>query len=96
MKLDATNLRYLSNDEFRVLVAVEMGMRNHELVPTPLIERIASLRHGGVGKLLGNLLKFKLLHHDAKKCMYQLCCCCTSILIHTMNRRWILFDLSWI
>ncbi len=68
VKLDASNLRYLSNDEFRVLVAVEMGMRNHALVPTPLIERIACLRHGGVGKLLANLLKFKLLHHDAKKC----------------------------
>jgi len=67
VKLDASNLRYLSNDEFRVLVAVEMGMRNHSLVPTPLIERIACLRHGGVSKLLGNLLKFKLLHHDAKR-----------------------------
>lgn len=67
VKLDVSNLRYLSNEEFRVLVAVEMGMRNHSLVPTPLIEKIACLRHGGVGKLLGNLLKFKLLLHDAKK-----------------------------
>ena len=28
MKLDVNVLRYLSKDEFRVLVAVEMGMRN--------------------------------------------------------------------
>lgn len=69
-KLDARNLRYLSNDEFRVLVAVEMGMKNHELVPTPLIEKIAMLRHGGTKKMLQNLLKFKLLRHDAKKCKF--------------------------
>ena len=28
MKLDVNALRYLSKDEFRVLTAVEMGMRN--------------------------------------------------------------------
>jgi RIO kinase 2 len=67
VKLDVSQLRYLSNEEFRVLVAVEMGMKNHHLVPTPLIERIASLRHGGTKKLLENLLRLKLLHHDSKK-----------------------------
>lgn len=49
-----------------MLVAVEMGMRNHELVPTPLIERIAGLRHGGVRKLLGNCLRHKLIRHDGR------------------------------
>ena len=68
MKLDVNQLRYLSNEEFRVLTAVEMGMKNHELVPTPLIERISALRHGGTVKLLKNLLKQKLVHHDSKKC----------------------------
>ena len=47
MKLDPTVLRYLERDEFRVLTAVEMGMKNHELVPAPLIERIAALKKGG-------------------------------------------------
>ncbi|XP_019175391.1 PREDICTED: serine/threonine-protein kinase rio2 [Ipomoea nil] len=67
MKLDVNALRYLSKDDFRVLTAVEMGMRNHEIVPTELIDRIASLKHGGTYKVLKNLLKHKLLHHDASK-----------------------------
>jgi len=37
MKLDVSVLRYLSRDDFRVLTAVEMGMKNHEIVPTELI-----------------------------------------------------------
>ncbi|KAJ7961846.1 Serine/threonine protein kinase [Quillaja saponaria] len=67
MKLDVDVLRYLSKDDFRVLTAVEMGMRNHEIVPTELIDRIASLKHGGTYKVMKNLLKHKLLHHDASK-----------------------------
>jgi RIO kinase 2 len=68
MKLDVNVLRYLSKDDFRVLTAVEMGMRNHEIVPSELVERIACLKHGGTYKVLKNLLKYKLLHHDSSKC----------------------------
>ncbi|PON36850.1 Serine/threonine protein kinase [Parasponia andersonii] len=67
MKLDVNILRYLSKEDFRVLTAVEMGMRNHEIVPSELIHRIASLKHGGTYKVLKNLLKHKLLHHDSSK-----------------------------
>lgn len=67
MKLDVNVLRYLSKDDFRVLTAVEMGMRNHEIVPAELIDRIASLKHGGTYKVLKNLLRHKLLHHDSSK-----------------------------
>lgn len=67
MKLDVDVLRYLSKDDFRVLTAVEMGMRNHEIVPSELIDRIACLKHGGTYKVLKNLLKHKLLHHDSSK-----------------------------
>ncbi|XP_051131710.1 serine/threonine-protein kinase rio2 [Andrographis paniculata] len=67
MKLDVNALRYLSKDDFRVLTAVEMGMRNHEIVPSELIDRIAALKHGGTYKVLKNLLKNKLLHHDSSK-----------------------------
>ncbi|XAR63555.1 Non-specific serine/threonine protein kinase [Bertholletia excelsa] len=67
MKLDVDVLRYLSKDDFRVLTAVEMGMRNHEIVPSELIDRIAGLKHGGTYKVLKNLLKHKLLHHDSSK-----------------------------
>ncbi|XP_004307023.1 PREDICTED: serine/threonine-protein kinase rio2-like [Fragaria vesca subsp. vesca] len=67
MKLDVDVLRYLTKEDFRVLTAVEMGMRNHEIVPAELIERIAALKHGGTYKVMKNLLKHKLLHHDASK-----------------------------
>ena len=61
MKLDATDVRYLSPEEFRVLTAVEMGSKNHEVVPSPLIAQISALRHAGINKLLGNLLKRRLV-----------------------------------
>jgi len=32
-KLDVVMLRFLSKEHFRVLTAVEMGMKNHEIVP---------------------------------------------------------------
>ena len=37
MKLDVKILRYLSKEDFRVLTAIEMGMRNHEIVPVELV-----------------------------------------------------------
>uniref|UniRef100_A0A2N9ILJ9 Serine/threonine-protein kinase RIO2 n=1 Tax=Fagus sylvatica TaxID=28930 RepID=A0A2N9ILJ9_FAGSY len=67
MKLTVDVLRYLSKDDFRVLTAVEMGMRNHEIVPAELIDHIARLKHGGTYKVLKNLLRHKLLHHDSSK-----------------------------
>ncbi|CAM0884004.1 unnamed protein product [Alopecurus aequalis] len=67
MKLDVNALRYLSKDDFRVLTACEMGMRNHEIVPAELVDRIAGLKHGGTYKVLRNLLKNKLVHHENKK-----------------------------
>ncbi|KAL9255633.1 Serine/threonine-protein kinase rio2-like protein [Drosera capensis] len=67
MKLNVDVLRYLSSDDFRVLTAVEMGMRNHEIVPVELVDRIAALRYGGTYKVLKNLLRHKLLHHDSSK-----------------------------
>lgn len=47
---------------------IEMGMRNHELVPTQLIENIAGLRHGGVHSAIATVAKHKLLHHERKLC----------------------------
>uniref|UniRef100_A0A0G4F8L1 Serine/threonine-protein kinase RIO2 n=1 Tax=Chromera velia CCMP2878 TaxID=1169474 RepID=A0A0G4F8L1_9ALVE len=67
MKLDAEVFRYLSKADFRVLTAVEMGHKNHEYVPTPLIESISNLRRHGIHSILSNLLKHKLLAHDRKK-----------------------------
>ncbi|KAJ3141900.1 hypothetical protein HK100_005814 [Physocladia obscura] len=38
-----------------------MGSRNHEVVPTPLISHIASLKHGGTEKYLSHLHKHNLV-----------------------------------
>jgi hypothetical protein len=61
MKVDFNLFRYLTKDDFRVLTAIEMGMKNHELVPTPLIESIAKLKRGGTYRILQTLLKYKLI-----------------------------------
>jgi len=63
-KLNVTLLRYLTKEDFRVLTAVEMGLKNHELVPSSLVASIANLRHGGVHKLLKELCKHKLLQYE--------------------------------
>ncbi|EFN83388.1 serine/threonine-protein kinase RIO2 [Harpegnathos saltator] len=66
-KLDVTMLQYLTYDDFRVLTAIEMGMKNHELVSAPLAAQIAHLHHGGVHKLLRDLCKHKLLSYERGK-----------------------------
>ncbi|XP_073977669.1 RIO kinase 2 [Rhodnius prolixus] len=63
-KLNVTILRYLTKEDFRVLTAIEMGMKNHELVPGALAAAIANLRHGGVHKILRELCKNKLLSYE--------------------------------
>lgn len=70
MKLDPTVMRTMQGQDFRVLEAVEKGMLRHSLVPAPLIASLASLRHGGTGKILSSLLRDKLLSHD-KSCGYD-------------------------
>lgn len=66
-KLNVVILRYLSREDFRVLTAVEMGMKNHEIVPVSLIASIASLKHGGCNKVLRELVKHKLLAYERSK-----------------------------
>lgn len=39
-------------------------MKNHEIVPGPLVAAIASLRHGGCHKLLKELVKHKLINYE--------------------------------
>ncbi|KAI1503860.1 Rio2, N-terminal-domain-containing protein [Biscogniauxia marginata] len=46
MKLDSKAMRHLTSEDWRVLTAVEIGSKNHEVVPTPLIESVAKLRGG--------------------------------------------------
>ncbi|NWQ72250.1 RIOK2 kinase, partial [Neopipo cinnamomea] len=66
-KLNVVILRYLSREHFRVLTAVEMGMKNHEIVPASLIASIANLKHGGCNKILRELVKHKLLAYERTK-----------------------------
>ncbi|KAH8912226.1 hypothetical protein BR93DRAFT_933273 [Coniochaeta sp. PMI_546] len=63
MKLDTKAMRHLTSEDWRVLTAVEMGSRNHEIVPTPLIERISRVRGGAssVHRSISNLAKVGLI-----------------------------------
>jgi RIO kinase 2 len=51
----------------KFLGQVEMGMRNHELVPAPLVAAIAALKHGGCHKVLRELIKHKLVVYERGK-----------------------------
>jgi RIO kinase 2 len=67
MKLDPTVMRTMDRSDFRVLEAVETGMRHHAVVPASLIHAAAGLRHGGSHKLVSSLLRDKLLSHENHK-----------------------------
>ncbi|XP_071539229.1 uncharacterized protein RIOK2 [Panulirus ornatus] len=66
-KLKVAMLRYLRREDFRVLTAIEMGMKNHELVPGPLVAQIANVRAGGVHKMLQELCKHRLCSYERGK-----------------------------
>ena len=69
MKLDATQLRYMTKEEFRLLQTVEMGSRNHEIVPISLICRMTKLRPQTATRQLQALAKSKLVSFEAdSKC----------------------------
>lgn len=96
MKLDVTCMRYLTKDDYRVLTAVEMGMRNHEMVPVSLITSIAGLRHGGSYKILSTLLRYKLVAHTLQEYDgYRLSYLGYDILaLHTLQARGIIHSVG--
>ncbi|ODV85530.1 hypothetical protein CANARDRAFT_28316 [[Candida] arabinofermentans NRRL YB-2248] len=63
MKLDTTHMRYLTPEDWRVLQAVEIGSRNHEIVPTKMIGQIATLKSGmgSANKAISDLAKLNLI-----------------------------------
>ncbi|KAL5601163.1 hypothetical protein BROUX41_005968 [Berkeleyomyces rouxiae] len=63
MLLDSKALRHLTSDDWRVLAAAEQGSKNHELVPTSLIEKLSRLRGGasGVRRSISALAKVGLI-----------------------------------
>lgn len=64
MKLDPSNVKYLSPDDYRVLSALEVGSRNHEVVPTTLIANIAKFRPGLVQKIMSDLCRQRLCNRE--------------------------------
>lgn len=66
MKLDVEIAKFLDAVEYRVLTAIEIGSRNHELVPFELIASIAKAPGGSsrVRRALSTLHKHKLVFHD--------------------------------
>jgi len=69
-KLDVSMLVYLTKDDLRVLIAVEMGMKNHELVQKALIISIAQVK-SGVGKILMDLCRKRLLQYESSGSRYS-------------------------
>ena len=61
MKFNISKLRYLGSDDFRVLSAIELGMKNHETVPLSVIESISHFQPSLVRKCLRELGRLKLL-----------------------------------
>lgn len=59
---------------------IEMGMKNHELVPITLVTQIANLRGGGVHRMLRELCKHRLCAYErGKHCKWEIytgCSCC--------------------
>ncbi|CAI5438431.1 unnamed protein product [Caenorhabditis angaria] len=66
-RMNVTMMRYLEGDHFRVLIAVEMGMKNHEVVPLPLISAIAGIHRGAVSRTLSDLCKHSLCAFERSK-----------------------------
>jgi RIO kinase 2 len=64
MKLDAKGLRYVCPEGFRVLTAVEMGSKNHEIVPITLVSNISKLKTGIPTSVLVELLRYKLISRE--------------------------------
>ena len=50
--------------DVNILFQVEMGLKNHEVVPSSLVASIADLKHGGTHKILRELSKHKLVCYE--------------------------------
>ncbi|KAL3997751.1 RIO1 family protein [Acanthocheilonema viteae] len=66
-RMNVSVIRYMEQEHFRVLIAVEMGMKNHELVPLELIGSIARIHRGAVLRTLTDLAKHNAVAHERGK-----------------------------
>ena len=67
VKLDVAVLKYMTSDCWRILQAIEMGMRNHQLVPTDLIFKLGGLKRGGSMTALSTVHKVPLSRARSRK-----------------------------
>lgn len=65
MTIDATYIDFVEDFQWRVLISTELGQRNHELVPSELIQSISKI-HGNIFHHLQFLLQHKLIAHEGK------------------------------
>jgi len=59
-------MQFLEKQHFRVMTAIEQGMKNHESVAIPLIYSIAQLKNFNIHTILNDLLKQKLVQRVNK------------------------------
>ena len=59
-------LRYMTHTDFRVLMAIELGSRNHEFIPTVMICRLSGMKSTTATKIINTLHKNKLIRHEQK------------------------------
>jgi len=57
----------LRKEDFRVISAVELGQKNHELVSLTMIYHISCLPRGSILTALKNVVRKKLVYHENKK-----------------------------
>ncbi|KAI6182384.1 Non-specific serine/threonine protein kinase [Aphelenchoides bicaudatus] len=84
------SMRHMEPDHFRVLIAVEMGMKNHEIIPLQLISKISGIYRGGAFHILRELAKMNLIvyNKDHKSDGYRLTTLGYDYLaLHTLRSR---------
>jgi RIO kinase 2 len=65
MKLDASGVRFLTPDQHRLLTALEVGSKNHELVPLSLLCSISGQRPSGALNLISDLAMMRLASKES-------------------------------
>ncbi|KAI0982584.1 hypothetical protein GJ496_007569 [Pomphorhynchus laevis] len=73
-KLQPSIVSLLEPEHIRVLTALELGHRNHQLVPLQIVTVISKLQRGGCNRYLEDLIRHKLVSFERsqKACGYRL------------------------
>uniref|UniRef100_A0A183BIW9 Serine/threonine-protein kinase RIO2 n=1 Tax=Globodera pallida TaxID=36090 RepID=A0A183BIW9_GLOPA len=66
-KFNVQAMRFLDAQHFRILTAIEMGMKNHELVPLPLISSISAIHRGATARTLNDLTRIASVVYERGK-----------------------------